>query len=264
VFEDEPQTTSVAISFLLSLDVILALTIYLLPKMIQSSKRSENQQQQSQIHLSGAATTIEEQATSTKRSSSQKMRSLLFGETNTSDSDKYSETEGQEGSRAFEGGHFSKDDPAHFNAGESGISGHLSNSNRLPSNSSVFFWSSSSARSSLADNNGNTNPPPAATRRVKFKKDKDDKDLQEQLLKKEEEIHELKAVVRLLQEAQSLQELRLREVPEVTHDVELVTPSQSPSGAQPSVQEDHTRTDNDIGLEPLEPADKEEQERSLQ
>jgi hypothetical protein len=236
VFEDEPHTTSVAISFLLSLDVILALSIYLLPKMIKS-KRSLNQQQLSQIHLSGAASTIEEQATSTKRSALQKMRSLLFHDTNSSDSDKNSETEGQEGSPAFEGGHFSKDDSAHFNAGESGISGHLSDSSRLPSKSSVFFWSSSSGRSSPADNNGNTNSL-AATRRVKFKTDEDNKNLQEQLLKKEEEIDELKDVVRLLQEAQSFQELRLREVPEVTPDVELVTPSSSPSGVQPSVQEE--------------------------
>jgi hypothetical protein len=251
VFEDEPHTTSVAISFLLSLDVILALSIYLLPKMIQS-KRSENQQQGSQIHLSGTANAIEEQATSTENKSQlQRMRNLLFGDTNTSDSDKYSDTEGQEGSPESEGGHFKKDDATQFNAGESGISGHLSNSSRLPSNSSVFFWSSSSGRSSLPDNNGSIMNSPTATRRVKFKMDKDNKNLQDQLLKKEEEIHELKDVVRLLQEAQVLQELRLREVPEVIPDVELVTPSQSSSSAQPSVQEDDARTHNDIELESL-------------
>mmetsp|Transcript_42195 Transcript_42195/g.101915 ORF Transcript_42195/g.101915 Transcript_42195/m.101915 type:complete len:969 (-) Transcript_42195:2251-5157(-) len=62
VFDDDAYTSSIATSYLLSCDIVVALIIYLLPKMVMPAETIQQQQRRNQTRLSVATSEIHEQA----------------------------------------------------------------------------------------------------------------------------------------------------------------------------------------------------------
>ncbi|CAJ1968191.1 unnamed protein product [Cylindrotheca closterium] len=62
VFDDDAYTSSIATSYLLSLDIIVALMIYLVPKMVMPSETIQQQQNRGRANYSAATSQIHQQA----------------------------------------------------------------------------------------------------------------------------------------------------------------------------------------------------------
>eukprot|EP00980_Cylindrotheca_fusiformis_P004722 scaffold1004_cov105-Cylindrotheca_fusiformis.AAC.5 len=258
VFENDPYTRSMTTSFLLSLDVILALCIYLLPKMINSMQSDDDPRL---YHVSRSVHKITERvALGHQRGSLEKVGKLIFGDANVSaDSDRNSnsESEAREGSlpSAFESSHFTtitKDNPGHSDAAAAADDeSDFPNNNRRRrgghpppkqmSNPSVTTctYSSGSEDNILSTTTSSRSEKSRTNNRkriVTFEgdiniddqdddqddddgssnggdDDDGDEDLRVKLLHREEEIRELKNVVRLLQRANRFQEERIQKSP---------------------------------------------------
>ncbi|KAL3931691.1 MAG: hypothetical protein SGBAC_011194 [Bacillariaceae sp.] len=197
VFEDDVYTNSLASSYLLSLDLIVAVTIYLLPKMLMPADTIRQVQRRRSTHLSSTTKELEDEVKRrpSLRSMSQSLNMIeehkddeeLEKSTSSSREESIESTDCKES--------FLLDGCMANQNHASNAETHSEVSCEDDPRSSVHYW----AKAPDAPKPISRSSP--GPRRVKFMTDVDNDELKAKLVKKDQELIELKDAIRDLQQS---------------------------------------------------------------
>ncbi|CAJ1968195.1 unnamed protein product [Cylindrotheca closterium] len=176
IFENDVYTNSLAHSYLLSLDLTIAVTIYLLPKMVMPPDTiREVQRRRTSTHLSSATRDLEQEA---KRSrSSMSGIEKMSGIEEQSDDDDFEKSTSSSKGDSDEGNHANDTSP---------------------------YWTKARDAPRAISKS-----VPIGPRRVTFKTDVDNEELKEKLVMKDKELKELKEALDKVQKTRDRQESKI-------------------------------------------------------